>query len=458
MKKRLFKISSVMMVMVLLVSILSVAASAVNAVEYTITNPYESVTDLLGNMDNHYKTNLHTQSTYSDADVTLVDMVTEHYEQDFDILAISDHGVIGKEWDTVPTIVPLYQYQLLLGNKQVVFSTEDYQSILAGTYKTEEGRRANERGMECVTGAIEGNMLVVEKNHVNGYFTDALEGDLGYENNYEYAIKAFEESGGVSHINHPGDWLGSAGDEAIARDSENVEFFADLLREYHSCLGIEIFNLRDRPTRNDRILWDELLMSVIPEGERNVWGFANNDAHDLTDVDSAFMDYILPSYSMDNLRSAMENGEYFAISRYAKNELGDDFVGTGAYPQVTDITVDEENDTITVTGINCKEIQWIADGEVIASETREENGEITTTLKLRDYSDEIGCYVRFQLLGDGGICCSQPFVCDDGNMADLIKTPIEATPENFFVLIYRKIVEMFKNSHIGALILKLAEG
>ena len=45
--------------------------------KYKITNPYESVTDLLGNMDNHYKTNLHTHSTYSDANDTMTDMT--HY-------------------------------------------------------------------------------------------------------------------------------------------------------------------------------------------------------------------------------------------------------------------------------------------------------------------------------------------------------------------------------------------
>lgn len=457
MKKHVFKILSLTMGLVFLFSCFTVVTGAVNTVDYTITNPYESVTDLLGTMDNHYKTNLHTHSTYSDANETMVNMIHEFYDQDYDILAFSDHGVIGKNWDETPTLVLLYQYQILLGNKQTHLTTEEFNAVLNGTFRTPENRRTNPRGMQCVTGAIEGNMLVVEKNHVNGYFTDALEGDWGYENDFEYAIKAFEESGGVSHINHPGDWLHSAGDESIARDPENVKFFADLLNKYHSCLGIEALNAFDRPTSNDRILWDELIMDIVPCGERNVWGFANSDAHARDEVDTSFMDFILPSYSMDNLRTAMENGTFFSIGRYAYNELGDDFVGTGPYPQVTNITVDEENDTISVTGINCKEIQWIADGVVIASETREENGEITTTLKLRDYSDEIGCYVRFQLLGDGGLCLAQPFVCDDGNMADLIPPVQPEQAKHPVVILVESIVTAFKNSKIGALILKLAE-
>jgi hypothetical protein len=98
-------------------------------------------------------------------------------------------------------------------------------------------------------------------------------------------------AGGLSHINHPGDWLGSADstivyDEdgkplldvngnpltrgyQIATDPENVQFFANSLRKYPSCLGIEVYNEHDRPTSGDRVLWDELLKVIIPEG-RNV--------------------------------------------------------------------------------------------------------------------------------------------------------------------------------------------
>ena len=168
MKKHIFKILSLTMGLVFLFSCFTVVTGAVNTVDYTITNPYESVTDLLGTMDNHYKTNLHTHSTYSDANETMVNMIHEFYDQDYDILAFADHGVIGKNWDESPTLVLLYQYQILLGNKQTHLTTEEFNAVLNGTFRTPENRRTNPRGMQCVTGAIEGNMLVVEKNHVNG--------------------------------------------------------------------------------------------------------------------------------------------------------------------------------------------------------------------------------------------------------------------------------------------------
>lgn len=41
--------------------------------DYKITNPYADINDLIKNSDNHYKTNLHTHSTYSDANNTMTE-------------------------------------------------------------------------------------------------------------------------------------------------------------------------------------------------------------------------------------------------------------------------------------------------------------------------------------------------------------------------------------------------
>ena len=48
------------------------------------------------------------------------------------------------------------------------------------------------------------------------------------------------------------------------------------------------------------------------------------------------------------------------------------------------------------------------------------DGKIVSTIKLKQHTDDITCYVRFRLIGAGGICFSQPFTCDDGNMAKFI--------------------------------------
>ena len=390
---------------------------------YTIRNPYESVMSLIENEDNHYKTNLHTHSTYSDANDTMTDMIKGFYDNDFDIVAFAEHGILGKYWNEEPTHIPFFNFQYLWHGKRSFLTQEQYKAIKNGTYRTEKGTRTKKRGLEDVPNAIECNMFTVMKNHVNGYFTDnAYEGVQGLEFDYEIPLGLIEKSGGISHINHPTDLLQAKKNPDCAKEEKNIHFFANLLKKYPSCMGIEVLNMYDIPNRSDRILWDELLKLLTPHG-RKVFGFSNSDAHQVDQIDTAFMDFILPEYSLDNLRMAMETGTFFSIARYAKNELGEDFKGVGPTPKVTGLSVDDEADTITIKGINCKEIDWIADGETIKTTTIENDGEIVSTISLNDYTDKISCYVRAQLKGQGGICLTQAFVLDDGNM-DSLKKPI----------------------------------
>lgn len=412
---------------------------------YKIKSPYENVANLISSAENHYKTNLHTHSTYSDANNTMADMIFGFYDNDFDILAFAEHGILGKEWNKEPSIIPLFRFQYLWHGKRRYLTTEEYKAVLAGTYKTQKNSRTKKRGLMCIPDTIEANMFTLMKNHVNGYFTnDVLEGKYGKENDFEIPIAEIEKSGGISHINHPTDWLGAYKDPSCAKVPENVAFFADLLRRYKSCMGIEVLNMYDRPNRSDRILWDELLKTLIPEGERTVWGFGNSDAHRVTEIDTAFMDFILPEYTIENMRKAMESGNFFAIARYAKNELGEDFEGKGPYPQVMALDVDEAAQTISVKGINCKAIEWIADGEIIQSETIAENGEMVSKISLAEKADKISCYVRFQLKGDGGICMSQPIICDDGDMARFAKGPQP-----------KKVLSDFDNTRLGVIVNKI---
>ncbi len=475
MKKSVLKVLSIVMVMAMAFSAMSVSAFAAT-VDYKITNPYEGVSGLLAKDANHYKTNLHTHSTYSDADIDLRAMVMGHYNQDFDILGMADHGVIGREWDEQPTLIALYQYNHVMLNSQSHLTTEEYDAIVKGSYKSDITTRVNKRGMNCATNGIEGNMLVAQKNHINGYFVpygSDIEGFLGEEGDYDTAAQMIEDVGGLSHINHPGDWLDSGKRETlrdgdgnpvlgadgkeiavrtqegidIAKNPENVQFYANTFRKFPSCLGMEVYNAYDRPTCNDRILWDEVLKVMIPEG-RNVWGFANNDAHNYEDIDTAFMDYVMPKYSMDNLRTAMTNGHFFAVSRYdAGNRIGNG----KAYPQVTSIIVNDKDgvDTITIIGKNTQNIKWIADGEVIQTTSIAKDGVVVSTITLQDYSDDISCYVRAELEGTGGKTLTNAFVCDDGNMKDLVnRGPAAAAPVDAVALI-RSILKMFFNMFMG---------
>lgn len=100
----------------------------------------------------------------------------------------------------------------------------------------------------------------------------------------------------------------------------------------------------------------------------------------------------------------MKDGNFFAASRYHKTTDGiGEFEGDGNVPLVTDIRVDKKENTITVAADpdrDCEVIEWIADGKVIAT---------GNTIDLNDYEDELGCYIRFQMKGSGGVTYSQPF-------------------------------------------------
>lgn len=395
---------------------------------YTISNPYQTV-----NWDTwkHYKANLHTHSTVSDGKVDFADMIEAYYAQGFDILAMTDHGCVNKGWNVKPTTVPILNYNTWF-KKPTYINDKRYKEITTGADR-------GGRGMTDVPLGIELNAAVLTKSHVNGFFCDYGQGMWGKENDYETAIAGVEAHGGLSHINHPGDWLGSSSDVNIAKDPKNIKLFADLLKKYHSCLGIEVLQRIDSVTRNDRVLWDGLLESVIPAG-RNVWGFGNADAHVLSDIDTSFEVFMMPQNTVANIRTAMENGTFFACGRRAHNELGEDFVGTGTYPTVTKIAVDESRDQISIQGADYDKIQWIAKGEVIAT---------GNTIDLNAYEGKIGCYVRAQLLGPGGICLTQAFALSDGS------TPAPEPSVPFFTKLWDSFIFGVKSTRVYVIVKEL---
>jgi len=72
-------------------------------------------------------------------------------------------------------------------------------------------------------------------------------------------------------------------------------------------------------------------------------------------------------------------------------------------PVVKRITVNDEEGTISIEpdeSRDCKLIEWIANGEVIKT---------GPSINLNEHEEKLGCYVRFRLVGEGGVTYSQPF-------------------------------------------------
>lgn len=451
MKKTTKKILSVLLCGALLfaTTVFSFAADEKN---YTITSCYDDVIWEGENAWGAYKGNLHSHSTYSDADVDLATMIKEYYNQDYTFLANSDHGITGVEWNRPQPTLALYTYQYLLGNKVAHLTDEEFEGITTGTYPLYDGTVRNEK-MVCVTGANELNNLTLTKSHVNGFFLPEGVGNGfgGTENGYEDAIAFVEKHGGLSHINHPGDWLESNKDISAVSDPENVHFFADILLRYDSCLGIEVFNERNGTTPYDRILWDNLLMETLPYG-KNVIGFSNNDAHRTEDIDTSFSVFMMEENDVDHIKETMQTGAFFAITRILR---ANDIIGPSEeidvrntdlpYPMFT--KVDVEGHTISVNTTDAQTIQWIADGKVIKT-ADVTNGAASLNLDGIEGAEDF-TYVRAELFGEGGICLTQAFVIDDG-----AEKPSYEVTEDFMSFI-DDIVFWLKSSRLWTIIVEI---
>ena len=430
MSKKLVSVLLVVSLMAALVLPTSVSAAAVS---YDITSPYATV-----DWDSwkQYKAQLHSHTLYSDGTIDVKDVVEEYYAQGYDILAVTDHGVVNKGWNRVPEVLDLIGYNQYI-NKFEPMSQERYEEI------TIHGTGRDGRPMLDVPQGIEMNGLVIRKNHVNGFFCGYGQGYLGQEEDYETVIAGTHAAGGLTFINHPGDFLAANKENGRAKDYNQLKVFIDPLMKYDSCVGIEIFNLRDTTDRADRILWDSLLQYTIPNG-KNVWGFSNDDSHALDDIGVTQEMILMPELSNEALRTAMENGTFFACSKYARYEMGEEFVGTGDYAQIHEVIVDDDRDIISVVASNYDVIEWIADGEIIAT---------GATLSLTENSDKIGSYVRFQIKNEGGIVCSQPFVCDDGDMSDdAVEYPEEHVPNNIIAAFFQELLSYLRRTLIGEVI------
>lgn len=448
--KKTGKIMSVLLCFALLLqaAALGTTAFAAENDSYTIVSPYKDVVWSGENAWGAYRGNLHSHTTYSDGNIDLDTMVKKYYELGYDFLANADHGVTGVEWNKEPSRQVLYSYQTLLGYKVAHMSDEDYAAVTNGTYNN-RGRK-----MVCVTGGNELNNLSLSKNHVNGFFlpSDVGNGFGGIENEagYEKAIKFVQDNGGLSHINHPGDWIESNANPEAVNDQYNIKMFGDLILKYDSCLGTEVLNEKNGTTGYDRVLWDNLLMYCLPYG-KTVLGFSNTDAHNLENVDSSFSVFMMEENTVDNIKATMQNGAFFAVTRILRGndfEIGPkegfDVRNTDlAYPMFTELSVDGHK--ITVTATDAEEIQFIANGKVISKQAIGSDAVVLDLDQIDGAADFE--YVRVELKGQGGMCLSQALVIDDGS------EPLKFEENATFA---QKLVIAFKGTKLWTIIQEIS--
>lgn len=438
------KITAILLCMVFAVQFCTVGSFAAekSVKNYVIDNPYE---DVDWDSWKAYKTQLHSHTNASDAYPTIHEYVQEHYDLDYDIVALTDHGTINWGWNKEPETVPLMRlikYERTHMDDIIPLTDEEYNSYINGTAAST--RRTHQNGMLDVPLGIELNMATpISDCHLTGYFADYGQGYAGVYGDYETPAREVKKRGGITMLSHVGEFLYPIGFEDTADHAGqlNDEYYANkfariFMENPGSCVGMGVNSADDQFTRCDRILYDQILQKTIPNGVLP-WAFCFADSHKIEVMDISYTMMYMKDLSIEEFRRCMEKGEFFSVSRYSNGielngmkewpEFDVNKVDTylkNPMPMITKVTVDQENDTISVEGTNFDRITWVSDTNVIKREENIKDGKATLDLHASDLLNEPNLYVRFYVTGSDGICYSQPFVLNvEGEEFESVEVP-----------------------------------
>jgi hypothetical protein len=184
-----------------------------------------------------YKTNLHTHTNNSDGSLDAHIVVDHYYNAGYKILSITDHNLITYPWTSFSSIKSNWQ-------------NRDPQLL----------------GMLDV----KGNELSAA--HHTGSYINVVPGSGA---NLNVAFDTMTAINGLGAFKHPGRyWSKSTTYAPTAQYSP--DWYQNYYMQYPVLVGMEVYNQGDRYP-NDRVLWDELLTSMMPG--RPIWGYSNDDMH-----------------------------------------------------------------------------------------------------------------------------------------------------------------------------------
>ncbi len=458
------KALSVILCVLILIPCFVLCSFADKSKEYIIDNPYENIK---WDEWKAYKTQLHCHTNASDGFLPVKEFVQMHYDLDYDIVALTDHGTLNRGWNVVPETVPLMRVikaERTNNNAPIIpLTDEEYNAYIDGSHDSES--RSHSNGMIDIPLGNELNMATPFADcHLTGYFAEYGQGLAGVYGDYETPSKGVMEAGGISMLSHVGEYVYTDKDSenwvGMPVDDYYATKFARLFMDYEgSSVGMGINSATDAHTRCDRILYDQILQKTIPNGVVP-WSFSFSDSHNKNAINDAYTMHYMPELTEDAFRASMENGELFSISHYSNGvelngmEEMPGFDEQAVYdsesylldntPMVTRVTVDEENDTITIEGTNFNEITWVSNANVILRESNITSGTATLDLHSADLLDEPYLYVRFYITGENGICYSQPFVLNvEGEEFAPVDVPDVVIDLPFFLRKLVTVVDIF---------------
>ena len=384
--------------------------------DFTISNPYESVDwEEFG----QYRAALHIHTTISDGLATVAETVLDHYNKGFDIIAITDHSnwagghpAFSGDWATGPDSLTESQRDAIHAG---TFGRTAYSNFeFPGDFGPGFYRSPEQGGMIAIPFSNEQSRT----EHILTFWADFTDASDATE---ESTLQTTDDLGGIAILAHPGRYTtGVDGNPASSDNPLRISRYIELFDRFESVLGFEIFNRNDHETRADRVLWDNVLMELMPYG-RPIWGFANDDSHSMNQAGFNWNVLLLPELNPDYAKEAMQEGVFYMVARvnrgigHADPEVNSTLPGGASMPNGGNadtvfmlhqnapsiINIEVEEDTITITAVDYTEVTWVADGVIIHT---------GNYLDVVVHWDNINNnYVRAQIIGLHGVAMTQPF-------------------------------------------------
>lgn len=321
----------------------------------------------------HYKANLHTHTRVSDGDLRPHEVVDRYHQAGYHILSITDHI---PSWDgNNPENILTWPWTGFSGLTAAVRHDATWQD-----------RDPEALGMLAIQGSEQS-----EGHHRGSYFTDLS--DPG--GNLDASFQAITDMGGLAILFHPGQYW-NISNVYNPGQTFSPEWYQDFFDRYEALVGLEVYNQGNKHP-NDRVLWDEILTSMMPD--RPVWGYSGDDMHFANQLFKNYQYMLMDSLDEEELRTAMTKGQLFFSFEAAGT-------GNALVPRVDSLSVNEEGEYIEIHGSDYDTIEWISG---ISGQGSDRMSRVVSTGETFYWGDFFEPYVRAVLINGEGRTYTQPF-------------------------------------------------
>ncbi|MCA1756354.1 MAG: IPT/TIG domain-containing protein [Bacteroidales bacterium] len=225
-------------------------------------------------------------------------------------------------------------------------------------------------------------MLAIRGNEYSGsHHMNAFVNFTATSSDLENGIPHVQSQEGILQINHPGRY--------------NIPslwmWYIPWFRDYSACITLEVFNQVDRYP-NDRQIWDNINENLFPATGKLVWGSSNDDSHKNSHRFQHFQFMLMPELNEYAWLDCMKNGAFYFCNEPGKS-------GDANVPGISNISVDNNAKTITITASAYNSIEWIGPGTTVVA-----------TGNIFDYSNyKDKPFIRAVLYSSKGDSYTQPF-------------------------------------------------